>query len=106
MTNSIITDKISKSIMNLIKKTNFFKKIEKIDIYIWSFVAISSFYGISNIIMSQYYYYNSYNQTAELKYLIIQNNKSIEAHICSLENKITNLENKLLESHKDKLLYL
>jgi len=49
MSDSNLTDKISETITNVFKKTEIFKKIGKIEIYVSSFVIISSIIGLTSI---------------------------------------------------------
>ena len=52
MSESNLTDKISETITNVFKKTEVFEKIERIQIYISSFVIVSDIFSVILILES------------------------------------------------------
>jgi hypothetical protein len=101
-----MSEKISDFFINIIKKTNAFKKINKIEFYLWSSIIITTFYGITSTIINQYIYYNYYNKNI-LNSSINEDNNLLEQkfgeHFYFVNKKMNNLElqlTALLENHQ------
>jgi len=98
MTDTNLTEKMSLSLTKVIKKTNFFEKFEKMRFYTYSFIVFSSIIGISGLLI---HYYNTnamienFNTFNKIKTEIDVKNDNYNKKI---EDKITELENKILAS--------
>lgn len=111
MSDSNLTEKLSESITNVFKKTKVFEKINNIEFYAWSFVTITSIYGIVNLLSNNYHYYRNYNKNIEynkklksnyeniiknhtiLADSILKNNELLQEKINKLEKKIDDILN-------------
>ena len=101
-----MSEKISDFFINIIKKTNAFKKINKIEFYLWSSIIITTFYGITSTIINQYIYYNYYNKNISNS-SINEDKNLLEQKFCEhfyfVNKKMNNLElqlTALLENHQ------
>jgi len=62
MTESNINEKITETIANILKKTKVFEKLNRIEMYAFSFVTITSIYGFVNLFFNNYHYNRNYNK--------------------------------------------
>lgn len=105
MSDSNLTEKITDSINNIINKTKIFEKIDNLQFIIGSFTIFTSVIGITNIIIN----YSNRNMIKNNEEIINKNRYSVEdllinnnkIYITFLENKINELENKLLTTLKE-----
>jgi len=103
MSDSNLTEKITDSITNVMKKTKVFDELKNIQFYFGSFVLVSSIVGITSVVI---HYFNAKNIEKNQKDIsilredIITYNKNILLTIKQLynEDKFVNLE-KILENH-------
>lgn len=111
MSETNLSEKISDSITNVIKKTKLFDKLHNIEFYFGSFFIVSSIVGITSIVMN---YSNSKqikkNQESIklLKQTIVENNKEMLIIIKQLNDgeRIINLEKTLVSSLDNQLITL
>jgi hypothetical protein len=111
MSESNLTEKISDTITNVIKKTKFFEKLQNIEFYFTSFVMVSSVVGITGLVI-HYYNANEIKKNQEeinnLRQDIITYNIDMITTIKQLcvEEKFDNLEKKILKSIENQLITL
>jgi hypothetical protein len=99
MSDSISTDNISETITNVFKKTELFKKIEKIEFYVGSFVIVSSIIGITSIYMN----YCNFNKIENLKEQIKGNENVLKYNIEINRKQNQVIYNKLIEQLKSEI---
>jgi len=75
MSDSNLTEKISETITNAFKKTNVFEKIGKIEIYIGSFIIVSSIISLTSIYLN----YSATNKIQRLEEKI-EGSKNVLKH--------------------------
>jgi hypothetical protein len=99
MSESNLTDKISETITNVFKKTEVFEKIERIQIYISSFVIVSSIIGLTGIYLN--YYNTDKIKRLEDKLKVTENILKYNIEINRKQNQI--IYNKLIEQLKNEV---
>lgn len=97
MSDSNLTDKISDTITNAFKKTEVFEKIGKIEIYVRSFVIISSIIGVTSIYMN-YYNFDKIKRLEEK----LEGTENVLKYNIEINRKQTTISyNKLIEQLKN-----
>ena len=111
-----ITEKITDSFINVLKKTKLFEKLDTIQFYMGTFVLVTSSIGITSMAL---HYFNAtkiyeniqiqQNNKMEIMDKIDTNNK-IEIHnatiLKKLSNKINDLEYKIIKLTEIQEIYL
>jgi hypothetical protein len=96
MSESNLTYKLTEAITNVVKKTKVFEKLQKIEFYTLTFLVITSFYGITNLVINQY---NLKKIKENQNKNQIKNKEILENYFTQynkiLEEKINNIEIKL-----------
>lgn len=97
MSDSNLTEKISETITIAFKKTKIFEKIYKIEIYVGSFIIISSIIGLTNI----YINYSTMNKIKRLEEKI-ESNKNVLKHNIETNRQLnTSYNSKLIKQIKN-----
>ena len=103
MTETNINEKIVETISNILKKTKVFEKLNRIEFYAFSFVTVTSIYGIVNLFFNNYRYNRNitYNEKHKTNYEnIIKNYNTLSVSILKynklLEERIHNLDQKIV----------
>ncbi len=108
-----ITDKISETITNTLKKTEVFEKIGKIQFYINSFLIVTIFFGVTTISINMLTRFDIGNMKEELegnenilKYHIDINRKRNLIEHCGLKSEILilNKQMALLLENQEKII--
>ena len=111
MSESNLTEKISDTVTNVIKKTKFFEKLQNIEFYFSSFVMVSSVVGITGLVI-HYYNANEIKKNQEeinnLRQDIITYNTDMITTIKQLyiEENIEKFEKKLLNILENQVITL
>ena len=97
MSDNNLTEKISETITNAFKKTKVFEKIGKIEIYIGSFILVSSIISLTS-------FYMHYSNTSKIKRLEdkIEGTENVLKHIKGAINE--KKESQLSKTIKNNLL--
>jgi len=102
MSDNNLSEKISETITNVFKKTKIFEKIGKIEIYVGSFIIISSIISFTNMYMN----YFTVNRIKRLEDKI-EASKNILKHNIEINRQLhSSYHHKLIRHFKNQKLFL